>query len=272
MNRLSFVVVGPQRTGSSWLDKALRVHPGLLLPKFTKETFFFDQRTHEDPAAAYFARYFPDAAPGQLLGEVGPTYFHCAAARRRLKELFPDLRIVILVREPAARTFSLFRHEVAKGRSPDDLQQAIDLNPEIVESGRYALHCKAWQDDFGSENVLLLDNDRIATDPEGAIAAVFDFLGAGRVPLPEERREKFGEGKVPRFRFLAKTATALALAMRRAGLDRLVEAGKAMGLKKVFDGGDLTRLHASPDERALLERIHAEDCAFFRAFKAGQTR
>jgi len=41
--RLDFVGGGPQRTGSTWLDRVLRAHPALCLPENVKETKFFDQ-------------------------------------------------------------------------------------------------------------------------------------------------------------------------------------------------------------------------------------
>jgi len=38
--QLDFVVVGPQKAGTTWIDEVLRRHPDVELPSMTKETFF----------------------------------------------------------------------------------------------------------------------------------------------------------------------------------------------------------------------------------------
>lgn len=270
-SRLTFVVAGPQRTGTSWLDMALRTHPALQLPRLTKETFYFD-RDYSPDLAQYFQRYFPEVEDGRLLGEVSPTYFHDTAARARLRDAFPDLRVVILVRDPIERTYSLFRHEVAKGRSPDDLVRAIEANPAIVESGRYATHCPLWMATFGERNVLLIDNRQIASAPDSVMHTLCSFLDIAPRTLPEALKVPIGEGQVPRFPRLAKVAAAAALALRRQHMDRVVEWAKALGLKRVYRGGDLRRLTMSDAERSLLSSVHAADVDFFEHFAAAGTR
>ena len=69
---LRLVGVGPQRTGSTWLDVQLRRHPELALPAHVKETFFFDRHWSRglDDYRAHFASGGPDA----LAPEAGPRW------------------------------------------------------------------------------------------------------------------------------------------------------------------------------------------------------
>ena len=262
IGKLDFVIVGPQRTGTSWLDRALRTHPDIALPSLTKETFAFDSEKATD-TSKYFQRYFANAEPTQKAGEVGPTYFHNPVARARLRAEFPRLKIIILLRNPVARTYSLFRHEVAKGRSPDDLYRAIEQNPEIIESGRYAKHVPAWQRDFGEDNVLLLRFEDIESRGEHLITDVQSFFGVIPRPLDPKLLEKYGFGVVPRIQILATLAARLARILRQAGLDRLVEIAKRMGLKPLFfRGGDASKLDMTEEQRAFLEKVHADDITF----------
>src|SRR5438552_583612 len=61
---IRFFGLGPQRSGSTWLDVCLRQHPQCALPVKTKETFFYDRHfadsnilclkhesIHKDPVA-----------------------------------------------------------------------------------------------------------------------------------------------------------------------------------------------------------------------------
>jgi hypothetical protein len=261
MRKLHFIVAGPQRTASSWLDRALRTHPQIRLPNLTKETFFFEKQA-TNSVACYFDRYFPNAPDECLLGEVAPTYFHNRQARTKLKELFPQLRIIILLRNPVERAFSLFRHEVAKGRSPDDLVQAIRLNPTIIESGRYATLCPEWQTTFGPSNVLLVNNAQIKFRPQQIVNKVYQFLGTSSETLPAPLQGKYGEGKVPRLQALARMAALVACRLRAAGFDRVAETGKALGLKVVYSGGDQSKLNATQEQREHLSALLAPDIVF----------
>ncbi|WP_157132297.1 sulfotransferase [Roseobacter sp. AzwK-3b] len=275
INRLDFVVVGPQRTGSSWLDRALRTHPKVALPAFTKETFAFDSETEID-LHTYFQRYFSNAESGQKVGEIGPTYFHNPRARDRLRTNFPDLKIIILLRDPVERTYSLFRHEVAKGRSPDDLFRAIEQNPEIVESGRYAKHVVDWQRDFGNDRVQLLWFDDIEARGAQMVMDVHEFIGVSRRQLNPEILDKYGSGVVPRFQLLATMAARTARFFRSAGMDRVVEGAKRIGLKPLFfQGGDTSKLALSQAHREYLEQVHADDIRFIleqkRTFHGGKS-
>ena len=89
--QLSFLAVGPGRSGTTWLHEALRHHPGLCLPMNVKETMFFDR--HHDKGLSWYADHFRHCKPGQLCGEVGPTYFHVPDAPERIKEASPGCRM-----------------------------------------------------------------------------------------------------------------------------------------------------------------------------------
>jgi len=115
--RLDFVSVGPQRTGTSWLHRYLRLHPMLAFPLHVKETKFFDARFEK--GFDWYWKHFGDPSQNTKRGEIAPTYFHSAEALARLSK-FEGLRVVIHLRDPIARTWSLFRHHRNKGRVPND--------------------------------------------------------------------------------------------------------------------------------------------------------
>jgi hypothetical protein len=55
-------------------------------------------------------------------------------------------------------------------------------------------------------------------------------------------------------------------------MDRIVEWGKALGLKRVYRGGDIRRLTMSEAECEFLRSVHADDVDFFERFAAAGTR
>jgi hypothetical protein len=252
---LGFVCAGPQRTGSTWLHERLRPHPALAFPKDVKETFYFDRHFAKGPA--WYAWHFRDAAPGALAGEIAPTYFDDAAAVARLRAHSPDARVVLTLREPLGRALSLFHHHLRKGRVPGAFAEAVGRIPQIETAGLYAEHVPRWLDAFGPERVLVLPLDDLAADPAGALVRVCAFLGVPPVEVTREVSYRVNEASAPRFPWLAAAAARAVTALRGRRFHALVEAGKKLGLKRVYSGGTQP-LPALPDaERARLSALYA---------------
>lgn len=247
------LAVGPQRTASSWLDRALRAHPRLLLPPDVKETFFFDRYYYR--GLDWYLTRFGRRKGAELLVEVGSTYFESAEARERIRAANPDARILITVRNPIARSFSSFRHEYAKGRVRKDFFEAVDSLPRIVDSGRYGLLAPKWEATFGREQVFYLVQDDIEADPQGQLDATCAFLGIEAVELPKELQGPYGQGTVPRFWWLAAVVSRTTSALREVGLHGVVQAGKRWGLKRVYRGGDRSAFAMT---RSIFDHLLAE--------------
>ena len=103
--RLAAVGVGPQRTGSSWLWECLRRHPALCFPAAVKETHFLDERFER--GWAWYAAHFAHRRVDQRCVEISATYFDVPAAAERLHAHAPDCRVIVTLRDPAARAFSV---------------------------------------------------------------------------------------------------------------------------------------------------------------------
>src|SRR5690242_2150942 len=67
----SFFVIGPPRTGTSWLHGILTAHAVLPFP--TKETRFFD--VHFQRGLAWYMAHFPSSTDSRPIAEIAPTYF-----------------------------------------------------------------------------------------------------------------------------------------------------------------------------------------------------
>lgn len=261
MNKcISFLAVGPQRTASSWLDRALRSNPKLNLPANVKETFFLDE--HFTRGFEWYFGLFSQPHDGVIFGEIGSTYFDSPEARQRLQEHNPSARIIIMVRNPVARAFSSFGHEFAKGRVNDSFFDAVERQPRIISSGRYSFHAPTWESAFGDHNVLYLVQEDIEADPQSQMDKVCRFLGVDPVLLDEELQKRYGQGTVPRSPKLAAMAARTASALRGAGLHRMVEAGKRLGLKKVYSGGNADTLAMSRSILDFLLEEYESDTAF----------
>jgi Sulfotransferase domain len=232
----SFFVIGPPRTGTSWLHEILRQCSWLSNP--TKETRFFDKHFHR--GLAWYASHYREATAGRRIGEIAPTYFASVEARERIARLIPHAKVVCAFRNPVDRVLSLYRLKRAYGLIPWSFEEALVRDPELVESSRYAFHLKEWQNTLGKTQVLPTVYEDLRSDPQSYLDTVADFVDVPRIRLGPSQinRVLTSEGMTePRSYYVTRAAQQMAEWSRALRLDAVVAGAKRKGLLKLFVGG-----------------------------------
>ena len=209
-----FFCIGPQRTGSTWLHANLVRHPEILMHR-DKETFFFS--TIGEPSAPRF-RYpsledylesFRDT-PGELIlknyhalrrsgrfynprirGESTASY--CVLRDEVLEDLRllnPDLKIIMLLRDPVERAWSHANKDLVRdtGKSATESQYLEFFSrPDQLARADYFSILERWRAILNPGHMLLAPASRIESDPEELISDVLRFLGASSV-RPSSKR------------------------------------------------------------------------------------
>ena len=232
----SFFIIGPPRTGTSWLYEVMRQHT--LLPWPTKETRFFDSHFHK--GLDWYRSHYPVAVNERRIGEVAPTYFASASAMDRIANTIPDAKVVCIFRHPVERVVSLYKVKRAYGLIPWNFEEAMIRDPEMLQSSRYASRLKAWQDTFGQGQVLATVYDDLCRDPQTFVDQIADFIGATRFPLTMSQRFRIhaSEGMTHPWSYhTTRGASSIADWCKAHRLDRLVAAIRNSPLKRIFLGG-----------------------------------
>jgi hypothetical protein len=254
----SFFIVGPPRTGSSWLHEVLRPHT--LLPSPSKETRFFD--THFHRGMKWYSAHYQQPRQKRRMGEVAPTYFASVSARERIALTVPQAKIVCVFRNPVERIVSLYRVKRAYGWIPWSFAEAVARDPELMESGRYASTLKLWRRSFGTENVMAGIYDDLQADPQSFVDSVVDFVGVPRFPLADwQYRFVHDSDRMtqPRSYYRTRTATIVANWLKARRMDRAVSAFKRSRLRKLVLGGGAPFPKLSPElSMRLLEAFQPE--------------
>ena len=194
-----FLVLGAQKAGTTALYAYLRRHPQITGPSW-KEVSFFDR--HWARGEAWYRGQFPLRRKGRLAGEASPSYVFHPLAPERVFSLVPDVRLIVLLREPGERAYSHYQHQVALGREPLSFEDALAAEDERLRGeverlsvdpkafsfawwnhtyaarGLYAEQLERWFELFPREQVLPLTTDELGARPAETYAAVLSFLGA----------------------------------------------------------------------------------------------
>lgn len=232
----SFFIIGPPRTGTSWLHEVLSRH--ILLPAPTKETRFFD--IHFQRGMEWYLAHFPASTDDRPVGEVAPTYFASAQARERIAQTIPQAKVVCIFRNPVERVVSLYRLKRAYGMIPWSFEQAIVRDSELMESSKYGSNLKAWLHTLGADRVLATVYDDLRDQPQSYLDGVADFIGIPRFELaPSQLGHVYTSETMthPRNYYRTRSATAMAEWLKVRQFDTVVAAVKKSPLLKLVLGG-----------------------------------
>jgi LPS sulfotransferase NodH len=233
----AFVVAGPPRTGTSWLHEVLQPHAHL--PGLTKETRFFD--LHYARGLDWYRGHFPVANDGRPAGEIAPTYFASPTARDRIAQAMPHVQLVFIFRHPVQRLVSLYRLKKAYGLVSWSLEGALEKDPELMGSSRYAEHLAGWQRRFPAEQIHVTLYDDLQRDPQSFVNQIADFLGMPRFLLKEGSVEDLhphasARMTEPKWYLATRAATHIADWCKGRNLDGLVARVRNSKLNELFLG------------------------------------
>lgn len=183
-----FLIIGAMKAGTTTLYRDLLTHPRVFFPIDKEPEHLTREEVLTDAGRAAYAELFKDAAPDQLCGEASTAYTKRptfeGVAQRAAQLLGDELRVIYLMREPVARTRSHHRHAVTFGEiGTEDLGEAIEQDPRLLDYSRYAMQLEPWLDTLGPDRVLPLEMEAYTAERAATVARVQSFLGLD--PRPE---------------------------------------------------------------------------------------
>ena len=196
----NFIIIGCQRCGTTSLYTYLAQHPQILTP-IKKEMDFFSW--HFDRGIDWYLAHFPPMPPGEqfLTGEASPSYFDSREAPERLYSLFPEAKLIVLLRNPVDRAISQFYRLTGlnwEARSLDrvisDEIERLNQNPEYIigeepgnylARGRYIEFIKNWRTFFSQEQLLILKSEDFYAGAATTVKQVLEFLDLPEYHLSE---------------------------------------------------------------------------------------
>lgn len=247
-----FLVIGAAKSGTTALDEFLRQHPDLRLPAAREPNHFAfpgrppNLRDHRGRSAAVvhtsvvdpqaYLESFPPSRTGTRAGETSPAYLYVPGTAERIAAVRPDMRLVVILRDPAARAFSAYQHLRREGREPlgfgaavaaeaDRIAHGWGLLWRYVDTGRYGQQLARYLDVFPQEQLLVLRHEDLVRTPLEVCRRVFAFIGV-RPVVPIDTTGRFNVSGVPRSQLLHRLSNPPApvrRAVARLAPDRVTD-------------------------------------------------
>ncbi len=213
-----FLLIGAQKCGTTSLYSYLAEHP-CIHSATVKEVGYFDRYYRR--GLDWYRSQFPSRLRKHyervvrrrpfFTGEASSGYLLNPIALRRIAEVLPEVKLIVVVRNPVDRAYSHYQHtaririetlpfEEAIALEPDRLRDAwqsmLEGNdyPDLtiawfayLRTGLYADQLKVLFGLFPRDQVLIVSYEEFFADPRRGYARVVEWLG-----LPKWQPEDFG--------------------------------------------------------------------------------
>ena len=212
-HRPDFIIIGTQKAGTSSLHFYLDQHPQMS-GSHPKELHYFNRDIYFGKNIKEYEGHFRGWGKKKYF-ESTPTYFYTPGTCESIQRAYPDLKLIVVLRDPVKRAYSawnMYKHFFeksqvekaikAKPRREGDLlykklyenrdafpsfRECIDIELDLIESGEgfepallrrglYLEQLNHYWSSFGKENILVLGFKDLIKNTESTLRKTTDFL------------------------------------------------------------------------------------------------
>lgn len=175
-----FLCIGAQKSGTTWIDSLLRGSQQVFLPERRKEVHYFDRYFGRGPE--WYGEIFSHCSDELICGECTPAYLHHPECPARVAAVCPNVKLIVSLRDPAARAWSHYLMLRSKRWSSAGFWAAVEKYPSIVDIGHYSRWLGEYLRYFDLENMFFLDFERIKLEPKAVSDELCEFLEIDVLP------------------------------------------------------------------------------------------
>jgi len=220
-----FLIIGAQKCGTTSLYNHLIQHPDVGCA-FEKEVRYFND--HYEDGVNWYKAHFPVTWPGRKLitGEGEPSYLCCPIAPERIFELIPNVKLIVMLRNPVDRAFSHYQHRFTRNRESRTFEEVVAADKEVLQSGWdamptgdykhlgrlhysylprgfYADQLEDWLDVFPRDQLLVIRAEDFFAQTQEIYNEILVFLDLPGRQLPTKKKYfagKYTEAMSPAMR------------------------------------------------------------------------
>ena len=206
-----FIIIGVGRAGTTALYSYLIQHSSIYgtyteNKKNASAIHFFEYMT--TTSVSWYKSHFPILSSKissknnlQVTGEFTSTYFYHPDVPKRIHELLPNIKLILILRNPIDKIYSTYYQQFRYGEISASFEETIDAeikrieilqnnpdfhskNPNIKNSvpqnilrhGIYCDYLENWLKFFQKEQILILNAEDLKKNTSNILNTVFKFL------------------------------------------------------------------------------------------------
>lgn len=215
-----FFVLGAQKGGTTTLYHMLVKLPSIV-PSVRKEIEYLNDPNRRGLGLNWYCEHFPSLEKKEKIARktgIRPvtgeatTLLNHPLAPELLKAIAPNIRFVVLLREPSSRAFSHYQHNILVGSENRSFEQALEEEDDAVnydmeklkedpnypahslrahsykQRGRYVENLTRWFEHFPRQHFYIEGSRRFFNEQDDVLEEIQKFLGLSPFPVKQDKR------------------------------------------------------------------------------------
>ena len=212
-----FIIIGSMKCGTTSLYYDMCEHP-CASAAARDEIGFFDSNFHL--GLNWYRSMFP--TKGQIedikhkegvaiTGEDTPFYFWNPIAAKRIQKILPNIKLIIILRNPIDRAYSEYQDLVSRESNSPSFETFIEneintrkkgiiiteenfeifnQNDSYLLKGIYVDQLKIWTKLFPKEQIFTLSTESLNSEPTASMESVFQYLNLPDYKIKNTQHQK----------------------------------------------------------------------------------
>lgn len=187
MKKPNYMVIGAQKGGTTAFQYHFNLHPDIYMKD--GEPHFFDKHISYKKGIKYYEGNF--TTNKKYIGEKTPSYIYLRHAIDRIYKNYPNIKLIIVLREPVSRAYSQYNMSITTKpqKFKNFIQSIKDIENvklcNIKDNGYWALQRGFYVDQieyilskFPKENVYISIFEENKNNSLDEYNKIFQFIGA----------------------------------------------------------------------------------------------
>lgn len=183
MSQIDSLIVGVPKAGTTWLANVLSQNPEIILSEPKEPNVIASHkgtfgRNTLNPDWSKYDDYFNGKG---FRIDASIHTFSCPLSPSRLHSKFPDIKLILCLREPVSRAVSHWKmiidteEDVRNGTDWSNFSTAW-LDSRLSDDSYYGKSMQRWLEYFSLDQFLIIDSQRMRTEPEKVLIEIDNFL------------------------------------------------------------------------------------------------
>ncbi len=208
----NFLIIGATKSGTTSLYHYLSQHPEIYMTPIKEPHFFayegqtLDFKGTGDMEIASqmivterwrYEQLFEGVTNEKAIGEASAMYLYCEGTAERIKQYLPDVKLIVILRNPIERAYSSYIHLRRDQREHlTDFMEALDAEESRIESnwmpiwhykkmGFYFEQLNIYFQLFKKDQIKIYLFDDIKKQPVATMQALYNWLNVDSSFVPD---------------------------------------------------------------------------------------
>lgn len=226
-----FIIIGSGRAGTTSLYSYLIQHPNIITSFSHREQKAADLHFFEymiSSSTNWYRSHFPTKISKKLLqlrtkssvisGEFTSTYMYHPFVPKRIFDLIPNIKLIVILRNPVDKVYSAFSQQFQFKEFTSSFEDYIESElkrikitenepdlktfnedfesiavPNILRHGIYHTYLKKWLELFSKKQIYVVDSKDLHDNTQETLDNIFKFLEIPPVNIPDTSKINVGK-------------------------------------------------------------------------------